>query len=233
MKALLLAAGLGTRLRPVTNHVPKCMVPIHGKPLLQYWLENLSKAGVTEFLINTHYLSKQVEEFIENSQYKDQVRLVYEEELLLTGGTILKNKEFFEDESFFVVHADNLSFCDFSKFIQTHKNRPEGCECTMMTFETDVPESCGIVKCEDNIVTEFHEKVKNPPSNLANGAVYIFEPTIIDLIASYQKEKVDLSTQIIPKLMNRIVVFHNDVYHRDIGNLESYSLSQIEIMDLI
>ena len=73
MKALLLSAGLGTRLRPITNYVPKCLVPINGKPLLEYWLDNLSKAGIKEFLINISYLSEQVKQFVEKSIYKDKL----------------------------------------------------------------------------------------------------------------------------------------------------------------
>ena len=81
MKALLLSAGLGTRLRPLTDTIPKCLVQINGKPLLQIWLENLTKYGVKEFLINTHYLHKQVEDFANNSTFKEKITLIYEKEL--------------------------------------------------------------------------------------------------------------------------------------------------------
>ena len=67
MRALLLAAGLGTRLRPITDKIPKCLVPIQGRPLLEIWLDKLCEVGVQEFLVNTHYLAAQVEEFISNS----------------------------------------------------------------------------------------------------------------------------------------------------------------------
>ena len=231
MKALLLAAGLGTRLRPVTNIVPKCLVPINGKPLLQYWLENLSKVGVDEFLINTSYLNNQVEEFVNNSIFKEQITLVYEDELLNTGGTLLKNKDFFSDESFMFIHADNLSFCDFTAFINSHKNRQSKCEITMMLFHTDNPQSCGIVELDDdNIVQAFYEKVKNPPSSLANGAVYICEPSVFKLLESLNKKEIDFSIDIISKLIGKINTFENDIYHRDIGNLESYSLAQVEVI---
>ena len=163
MKALLLAAGLGTRLRPVTNIVPKCLVPINGKPLLEYWLENLTKAGVDEFLINTSYLNEQVEEFIRGSKYEKNVTLVYEDELLNTGGTLFQNKEFFNNEAFMLVHADNLCFCDFNAFLDSHKKRDLECEITMMIFKSDNPSSCGVVELDDRgIVEKFHEKVKRP-----------------------------------------------------------------------
>ncbi len=231
MKALLLAAGLGTRLRPVTNHIPKCLVPINGKPLLQYWLENLSKVGVDEFLINISYLSEQVEEFVNNSIFRKKITLVYENELLNTGGTVLENKDFFSlNEPFMLVHADNLSFCDFEDFINTHKNRPSKCEITMMLFKTDRPSSCGIVELDKNsIVQRFHEKVENPPSNLANGAVYICQPSVIKFMESLDKKDIDFSLEVLPKYMKKINTYLNDVYHRDIGNCESYALAQVEI----
>ncbi|MEA2049966.1 MAG: nucleotidyltransferase family protein [Campylobacterota bacterium] len=234
MKALLLAAGYGTRLKPLTNYIPKCLVPINGKPLLEYWLDNLYQEGIKEFLINTHYLSEQVEKYIENSKYKKMVTLVYEKELLFTGGTILKNKDFFGNEEFMVVHADNLCFCNFKEFMHEHKLRPKQCIMTMMIFLTDNPKSCGIVDLdENNVVTRFYEKVQNPPSNLANGAVYIFSNEMLLFLGSFEKDKIDLSTEIIPNLLNKIMTYENNIYLKDIGTLENYSLAQVEILEFI
>ncbi len=234
MKALLLAAGLGTRLKPITNTIPKCLVPINAKPLLEYWLENLSKVGVTEFLINTSYLNEQVEEFVNQSKYKKQITLVFENKLLNTGGTLLQNKPFFSKEPFILLHADNLSFCDFQAFINSHKFRPKNCEITMMLFQSDNPSSCGVVELDKyNIVQKFHEKVQNPPSNLANGAVYICESSIFKFLESLDKEEIDFSNDVIPEFMGKINTYLNNTYHRDIGTVESYALSQIEILQNI
>ena len=231
MKALLLAGGLGTRLRPVTDFIPKCLVPVHGKPLLDYWLENLSAAGVDEFLINTSYLSGQVLAWREKSRFREKITLVHEKELLNTGGTLLANKSFFDKEAFFLVHADNLSFCDFNAFIARHKNRPKTCELTMMTFQTDTPSSCGIVELDEKgIVQHFFEKVKNPPSNLANGAVYICEPTLFAYLKSLHKSEIDFSLDVLPHFMGKIYTYENRVYHRDIGTVTSYALAQIEYL---
>lgn len=233
MKALLLAAGLGTRLRPITETIPKCLVPIDGKPLLEYWLENLSRAGIEEFLINSSYLSEQVEAFINNSPYREKISLIFEEELLNTGGTLLANREFFLEEPFMLVHADNLSFCDLKKFIKSHHNRAKDCEITMMTFETDKPSACGIVEVnKEGVVQKFHEKVANPPSNLANGAVYICEPTIFQFLETLGKRKIDFSLDVLPNYMGKISTFLNDVYHRDIGTPQSYTLAQEEYKQL-
>jgi mannose-1-phosphate guanylyltransferase len=226
MRALLLAAGFGTRLRPLTDTIPKCLVPINNKPLLEYWLENLTKAAIDEFLINTSYLSKQVEEFVLNSDFKDKVTLVHEEKLLNTGGTVLKNRDFFKNEPFMLIHADNLCFCDFSEFIKSHKNRDKKCEITMMLFKSDTPESCGIVELDSyGVVQKFHEKVKNPTSNLANGAVYICEPSILEFLESLGKDEIDFSNEVLPKYLGRINTYLNDVYHRDIGTPGSYALA--------
>lgn len=234
MKALLLCAGLGTRLRPVTNTVAKCLVPINGKPLLEYWLESLFDAGITEFLINTHYLHEQVEAYVKKSIYKKNITLTYEKELLNTGGTLLANRDFFDDEAFMLVHADNLSFCDFKVFIKSHLNRDKKCEITMMLFKSDTPSSCGIVVLDnEKIVQEFHEKVQNPPSNLANGAIYICEANIFNFLKSLNKVDIDFSKDVLPIYMGKIDTYLNDIYHRDIGTTESYALAQIECIKFI
>lgn len=235
MKALLLCAGLGTRLRPVTDRVPKVLVPINGRPLLEYWLENLSLAGVEEFLINTHYMHEKVEKYVQECEYRDKITLVYEERLLNTAGPIVKNKDFFKKgEPFMLVHADNLSFCDFDLFIEAHKKRPDDCQITMMLFKTDKPSSCGIVELDDKKrIQAFHEKVENPPSNLANGAVYICEYSVLEYLSGLGKDEIDFSLDVIPAYLGRINTFLNDQYHRDIGTVESYALSQIEIKDIL
>lgn len=229
MKALLLSAGLGTRLRPLTDTIPKCLVPINGKPLLQIWLENLTKCGVKEFLINTHYLHEQVEEFVNNSIFKEKITLIYEEELLHTGGTLLKNKDFFtENESFLLVHADNYSICDFTEFINIHKKYKD-CPITMMLFKTDNPKSCGIVELnKQNIAIAFHEKVKHPPSDLANGAVYICKYEIFEYLENLNKEFIDFSNEVIPNYLGKISTYLNEIYHRDIGTIESYKKAQLD-----
>ncbi|MDD2894888.1 MAG: nucleotidyltransferase family protein [Aliarcobacter sp.] len=229
MKALLLSAGLGTRLRPLTDTMPKCLVPINGKPLLQIWLENLTKCGVKEFLINTHYLREQVEEFVNNSIFKERITLIYEEELLHTGGTLLKNKNFFtENESFLLVHADNYSICDFAEFINIHKKYKD-CPITMMLFKTDNPKSCGIVELnKENIAIAFHEKVEYPPSDLANGAVYICKYEIFEYLENLNKEFIDFSNEVIPNYLGKISTYLNEIYHRDIGTIESYKKAQLD-----
>ncbi len=233
MRALLLAAGLGTRLRPITNTTPKCLVDINGRPLMDYWLELLGNGGISEILINLHYKPEAVRSYVESSIYHERITIVYEEKLLGTGGTLLKNKEFFKHEPLMLVHADNLSMFDVNAFTQRYEKRGNGVEITMMTFDTTEPEACGIVELdEDGIVKAFHEKVINPPGNLANGAVYILSPVVLDFIVSLGNETVDFSTEVLPHFMGRINTFHNDIYHKDIGTIENLRVARQEFPDI-
>ena len=96
-RALLLAAGLGTRLRPLTMQTPKCLVPIGGEPLLGHWLRKLELAGCDSVLVNTHYLAEQVKAFLQSWQSpRMNVSSVHEPELLGTAGTLLANQEVFQ-----------------------------------------------------------------------------------------------------------------------------------------
>ena len=229
MRALLLAAGRGTRLRPLTDSVPKCLVDINGRPLLDYWIELLSEGGVVDILINLHHLPEGVESYVDRCPYPVKITTVYEETLLGTAGTLLKNRDFFRGEALMLVHADNLSSFDARAFIRRFENRGNAIEITMMTFDATHPESCGIVELDEHgIVTAFHEKVKNPPGNLANAAVYILSPAVVGFLAGLGKEIIDFSTEVLPHFMGRTNTFHNRIYHRDIGTPESLAAARIE-----
>ena len=229
MRALLLAAGFGTRLRPLTDTIPKCLVKIHGKPLLEYWLDLLLPRGIERVLVNTHYLPDAVQNFVTQSAWRDRITLVHEDVILGTGGTVLRNERFFGKAPFIVAHADNLSRFDVNAFVARHASRPPGVAITMMTFETDAPQTCGIIEQDSRgVVVAFHEKVANPPGRLANGAVYIFEPAVVDFLRDLGKEIIDLSTEVIPHFLGRICTFQNTVYHRDIGTLESLAKAEAE-----
>jgi len=224
MRALLLAAGLGTRLRPLTNHLPKCLVPIHGRPLLDYWLEALISQGMEKVLINTHYLEPVVRKYLNESAWLPYVELVHEQALLGTGGTVLQNQNFFKGESFFMAHADNLTIFDLTTFVGQHAMRPKGTEITMMIFKSPAPQSCGVVELDDRqVVQGFHEKVKNPPSNLANAAVYIIEQSVVAWMEEQVKTPLDFSTEVIPHYLRKIFTHENTVYHRDIGTIDSWT----------
>jgi mannose-1-phosphate guanylyltransferase len=222
MRALLLAAGLGLRLLPITATTAKCMVEINGRPLLDYWLELLFDAGIERVLVNTHWLADQVEAHVKASRWADRIDLVHEAELLGTGGTVLANRKWFQENPFMVAHADNLTDFDVRGFVAAHESRPAGHAITMLGFRTDAPRSCGILELDRRgTVVAFHEKVDDPPGDLANGAVYIFEPEVVDAIAALGRPQVDLSTQVIPEYVGRILCVETHGYHRDIGTPES------------
>ena len=142
---------------------------------------------------------------------------------------MLVNRNYFSDQPFMVAHADNLTRFEVNKFIDAQRHRAIGTEITMMTFKTDAPHSCGIVELDSRgVVQQFHEKVNNPPGDLANAAVYIFEPSVIDCLASLGSEVVDISTEVLPAYLGRIQTFLNDDYHRDIGTPESLALAELE-----
>ena len=163
------------------------------------------------------------------SPWHSRIDLVHEDELLGTGGTILANRDWFGTEPFLVAHADNLTDFDVAGLIAAHRSRPPACIMTMLAFRTDDPTSCGILQLDQqNRVLAFHEKVANPPGNLANGAVYIFESQVIDDIVGLGRPVVDLSTEIIPNYLGRILSVETDGYHRDIGNPESLRRARSE-----
>jgi len=186
----------------------------------------LHDADVYPILINLHYLAEKVQEYVETSGFKRFVSTVYEEKLLGTGGTLLRNRDFFNQSPFMMIHADNLSRFDVDAFISSHRSRPVGCEITMMTFRTPTPESCGVVELDEHgVVQAFHEKIPDPPGNLANGAVYILEPSIFNFLESLSKNMIDFSTDVLPHYIGRIFTFHNGEFHMDIGTMKSYEIA--------
>ncbi|MBB3212994.1 mannose-1-phosphate guanylyltransferase [Herbaspirillum sp. Sphag1AN] len=224
MKVLLLAAGFGTRLRPLTDTVPKCLVPINGQPLLDVWLHQLDAAGCGPFLINTHYKSEQVDSYLATSRYRARATLAYEPVLLGTAATLIAHLDFFDGEDGLLIHADNYCLADFDAFIKAHEERPAHCLMSMMTFRTDNPSSCGIVTLdENNVVIAFEEKQEKPSGNLANGAIYILSAELLEHLKHVNSGITDFSTQILPTLLNRIYAHETSAPLIDIGTPETYA----------
>ena len=223
MRALLLAAGLGTRLRPLTDTMPKCLVPIKGQPLLGIWLERLTQARIGPFLINTHYLAEQVETFVEASVYRNQIKLVKELKLQGTAGTLIANLEFFQGKDGLLIHADNYCLADFKDYQQAHSNRPPECLITMMTFRTTDPSSCGIVELDERgVVIGFHEKVTKPQGNLANGAVYILSAELLARMSTELNAVTDFSTEVLNQFVGQIYSYETSSVFLDVGTPGTY-----------
>lgn len=229
MKAFLLAAGYGTRLRPLTNTIPKCLVPICGKPLLEWWMNLFEKYGVEEVIINTHYLADAVRNFIKNYNKKNQnLKLIefYEPELLGSGGTILANRAFVESENeFLICYADNLTNLNLKKLVEFHKT--QNALLTMGLFYTNKPKECGIAAIDENgLIYEFVEKPQFPKSNLANAGVYVTNSNIFKYIPF--KQPCDFGKDVLPKLVNKMYGYQIKDYLLDIGNLDNYEKAQKE-----
>ena len=195
-------------------------MPIGQRPLLEYWLEYISNAKISETIVNLHFHSEIVGEFLQQERFS-WVKQVYEEKILGTAGTLKKNYTLLSGSPVLAIHADNWCVCEFEQFLQYHTNhRPPGTLITMMTFESNNPESSGIVELDRRgIVVNFYEKIKNPPSKLANGAVFIIEPEVLDWMMS-EEEIFDFSRDVIPNFLGKIATWKNNMIHKDIGTIE-------------
>ena len=224
MIALLLAAGFGTRLKPLTNNRPKCLMSICDKTLLQHWLDELFNRDIKKVFINSHYLSNQVENFVCNSIYKDKIEVFYEENLLGTAGTLVRNIDKFlsYNEDILVAHADNFFLGDFSNFFKLHLQRPRDCLITMLAFRTKKPRECGIIKLNKmNVLENFYEKVMEDYGDLASGACMIFSNESLSIIKRDFADAKDISLDIIPNFLKKIFVYEHESAYLDIGSPET------------
>lgn len=225
MKAILLAGGYGTRLRPLTINTPKCLVKIGALPLLDIWLYQLFESGVERVLINTHYLHESVEKHIRNSPWRENVELVHEKALLGTAGTIKANRYFYNDDDLLIAHADNLCIVNWQAFFEKFQHRNDNIQATIMLFKTANSKSCGMVSIDENdILTGYVEKPQYPWGNeLANGAVMLLDNKSLREVNALEDAKNDLCRDYLPTLVNRANCFVNDELLVDIGTPESLS----------
>lgn len=210
-----MAAGYGTRLYPITKTVAKCLVPINGIPLLNYWDNLFEQYNINEVLINTHYLSEQVQTHLKNFS---RFICVHEPELLGSAGTLYHNKDFItSDEPFFICYADNLTNTNLSKMLEFHSQKQA--LLTMRLFHAQNPSACGIVELDNNDkIINFEEKPLYPKSNLANGGIYITNNKIFNFFNENHK---DLGKDILSFLPDTYG-YYTDEYLLDIGTMENY-----------
>ena len=230
VSVILLAAGIGNRLLPLTLNWPKCLMPIGKTPLLEYWLSMLHDEGIDDVYINLHHHKSIVEDFLKRPMFKDWVKKIYEKDLLGTAGTLFKAKKLFKFDTILMVHADNWSVFSLEDFILYHFNgKPKNCCMTMMTFECENPSQSGIVELDNNgVVINFHEKKNNPPGRTANGAVYMLDNEVVEYICE-NKGIIDFSTQVIPEFLGKIATWKNNDIHRDIGTTNVLKLAQKDV----
>lgn len=230
MKALLLCAGYGRRLMPITKNTPKCMVKFKNKTLLEIWIDKIINLGVNEILINTHYLSNVLNEHVNSLKQKKKIKIIttFEKELLGTAGTLIKNINFIENDECLFLHSDNYCEDDLINFVISHKNRHKDCELSMLTFITSEPQHAGIVSYNNkNILIQFDEKPFNPKSNEANGAIYILSKKFIKSIKTKQYK--DFSLDIIPKFVGKINCYKTEQFFLDIGTKKNYEKVKIRL----
>lgn len=226
MKAFLLAAGIGSRLRPITDTIPKCMVDIDGRPLLEIWLEKFAAAGVDEVLVNLHHLPDVVRRHVKSRMGSPIVRLIHEPELLGSAGTLVANRSWIEHEDLFLVcNADNLTDFPLSDLIAAH--RVNGSIATLAVFHSLSPSEGGVVETDGNgLVLSFAEKPAHPASDLVNAGMYSFSPAVLDAIS--QPPPVDLGYYLLPQLVGRARTVLVEGYFRDIGTADAYRRAREE-----
>ncbi|MCC6578870.1 MAG: nucleotidyltransferase family protein [Phycisphaeraceae bacterium] len=231
-KVLLLAGGLGTRLKPLTDRVPKCLVPVGGRPMLDYWFDRFAVAGLRDVLINTHHLPDQVRTYIRNVNQTGRfhMREAWEPRLLGSAGTVAANRDWVaDDELCLIVYADNLSDIDLSALLTFHQRHDE--PFTMVLFHTAYPSKCGIATLDDeDRIIAFEEKPEHPKSNLANAGVYVVDGSLYRQIA--EMKAFDLGFDVLPTLVGNMAGWTWHGYHRDIGTPESLAQAERDIAEV-
>jgi len=224
MKAFLLAAGLGTRLRPLTDRIPKCLVPIRGVPMLSLWLEVCRRAAIDEVSINLHMHADAVRRELRRHRGKPQVKLIQEDVLLGSAGTLRCNQAWVEGEQeFWVLYADVLTNLDLRQMLSHHRRL--GPAATLGLYRVKEPSRCGIVQCDEKgTVVEFEEKPRCPKGNWAFSGVLVGTPELLKAIPP--QVPLDLGYSVLPKLVNRMVGYPISDYLLDIGTMENYQQAQ-------
>lgn len=224
MKAMILAAGVGSRLEPLTRNLPKPLVPIVNKPVMEHIIELLREHGVDEVVMNIHYLGHMIRDYFgDGSRYKVKIHYSEEERLWGTAGGVKRVASHFDD-TFLVVGGDDLADIDITKLVAFHKRNRAIATIALSLVED--PSQFGIALAnERGRITRFLEKPKTEAifSNSANTGVYVFEPEILDLIPS--NEVYDFGMHVFPKLLQLRKPFYGYLtasYWSDVGHLESY-----------
>ena len=224
-RAMILAAGLGVRLRPLTLKIPKCLLPINGRPVLDIWLDLCRRGRITEALVNTHHLAPQVATHLSRWSGPPSIRLTHEETLLGSAGTLARNQSFFDRSGpFAIIYADTLApRLDLDAMFRWHEQ--SGALLTMGLFRTTWPRECGIaVMSDDGRIVSFEEKPSDPVSDLANAGVYIAEPGVLDLLPD--RLPADLGGDVLPSLVGRIAGYPIEGPVLNIGTPDRYRAAQ-------
>jgi NDP-sugar pyrophosphorylase family protein len=229
VKAFILAAGLGTRLRSLGLNVPKVMVPIGGKPLLEHHFNLFRRYGITEFIVNLHHLPETITgHFGDGSQFGVKITYSREPALLGTAGAVKKMEPALRDGPFIVLYGDNLIGIDLSALVEFHRQR--GGVATMALWESPEPWTGGVVETEtDGRIRRFVEKPdpKEVSTNWINAGIYVLEPAVLDAIPA--GAFCDFGKDVFPALLARgeaLYAMKPRAYIQDVGTPERLAKAQ-------
>ncbi len=229
MQAIILAAGAGTRLRPLTLDIPKAMIPVNGKPILQIIIEQLKTVGVTEIVIIVYYLKDKIINYFGNGA-KMGIKITYVDQKEMKGSAdaVVKAEPYITDEKFFVIACDSLFETDQLTRVLAHKTADGVFTCKEVTYEQ--AKQLGVLFIEGSKVTKIIEKPKDPPSRLANFSVYWLPRSVFDACKKVpQGPKGEYwLPEAIQMLIESGMVFEYEVSKHilDIGTPEQYAEAQ-------
>lgn len=237
MKALVLAAGLGERLRPFTDTLPKVMLPIGGRPALEHTIRLLRQHGITDLYLNLHYLPEQItDHFGIGSAFGVKLEYLLESELSGDAGPLHKLRDSLT-ETFAYVTGDNFMTVNFTRLIAFHRERQSVATVVLsQQYEpADLPHLGVVVLDEQQRVKKFVEKPKRPETNLVSGHVWLFEPKVLEYILPGTS---GVSRDLVPKLLKageRVFgyVMSDDEYLLDFGTKERYGRVQRDFVQLL
>lgn len=224
MKAMILAAGAGSRLDPLTRNLPKPMVPVINKPVMEHIVELLARNGFSKIMVNLHYLGDQIESYFgDGSRWGVKIQYSREDQLWGDAGSVKRCEHFF-DSTFVVIGGDDITDIDLKRMVKQH--REHKALSTIALSLVDDPTEYGIVLInERGKITRFLEKPKGEVifSNMANTGVYIFEPEIFELIP--KNTFYGFGNNVFPLLLEQKRRFYGwltSSYWKDVGNLRQY-----------
>jgi mannose-1-phosphate guanylyltransferase len=224
LKAFLLAGGHGTRLRPITNSVPKCLVPIRGQPLLDIWLDLCARSGITEVLMNLHAHSETIERHLQRSGSPVEVRVVREEQLLGSAGTVAANRAWVgSDPVFWILYSDVLTNTNLNRMSEFHSRH--GAIATLGLYQVPDPARCGVaVMDQKGVIIDFEEKPQAPRSNWAFSGLLLADSRLFDVILP--DIPADLAFHVLPRLVGKMRGYPIADYLLDIGTMSNYQKAQ-------
>ena len=231
---MILAAGVGSRLDPLTRAIPKPMVPIVNRPVIEHIVLDLKKHGFNDIRVNVHYLGDVIEQGLgDGSRLGVRISYAQEDKLWGDAGSVKRSQDFFAGETFLVVGGDDISDIDLSGLMQMHREKKAAS--TIATTVVDDPSQFGIVVTDDDgRITRFLEKPKGGDvfSNTANTGVYVFEPGVFDLIPP--DTFYGFGNDVFPQLLAEgrpLYGFATKSYWKDVGNLQVYRQTNFDALN--